>query len=500
MAPGRRLVMLVDNAVRGDSRVQKSASSAAQAGWHVVVLGRSPDHTEHRWNLGEAEVRLLPVPETLAKRRHEFRRRLLVAPFAYPPTGIAENRAQAVRAWQADLDTRLGESTVAGARRWWLNRQRNLASLLAAWVRFRSWQLRGGNGVRRRLRTPSDRLYTWFWRLVLDNRAWRRLEPGLWDYEIAYGPVIDELGPDLIHAHDFRMLGVGARAKIRSHGRARLVWDAHEYLPGVSPWRDNARWLPAHVGYEREYAPYADATITVSAELAELLQRDHGLARRPAVVLNAPTLTEAQPAPSLRALCGLDATTNVIVYSGVMAAKRGLSTMVDALPHLPKVHVAFIAPDPQARYVSELVERAKRLGAADRVHIVGYVPHNQVISLLSEADIGVIPVLHFPNHEIALITKFFEYSQARLPIVVSDVRAMAAMVSQTGQGEVFTAGDIDSYVAAVRAVLADPQRYHGSYKLSGLLDEWTWEAQAQVQIAVYQSVIGERGNSDVTVS
>ena len=78
---------------------------------------------------------------------------------------------------------------------------------------------------------------------------------------------IDELAPDLIHAHDFRMLGVGARAAIapaRQAAAGKLVWDAHEFLPGIIRWRDNARWLPAHVAYEREYAPYADAVITVS--------------------------------------------------------------------------------------------------------------------------------------------------------------------------------------------------------------------------------------------
>jgi glycosyltransferase involved in cell wall biosynthesis len=487
MYPRRRLVMLVDNAVRNDSRVQKSARSATQAGWDVIVLGRAPDQTEERWMLGDAEVRLLPVPAPLTKRRHEFRRRWLVAPLAYPPTGIAENRAQAVRAWQADLRVQLADPASTGLRPWWLNRQRELASLLGHWVRFRTWQLRGGNGVRRRLRTPSDQAYTWFWRRLLGDRSWRRLEPGLWDYELAYGPHIDELAPDLIHAHDFRMLGVGARAKVRSRGRSRLVWDAHEYLPGVSPWRDNARWLPAHVGYEREYAPYADATITVSAELADLLQRDHGLRERPAVVLNAPAMTEAQPAPSLRALCGLDTRAKLIVYSGVMAAKRGLSTMVEALPRLPEVHVAFVAPDPHSRYVRDLIGRAAELGAATRLHLLGYVPYDQVVGLLAEADVGAIPILHYPNHEIALITKFFEYSQARLPVVVSDVRAMASMVRQTGQGEVFPAGDVDGYVAAVTAVLSDPERYRAAYDAPGLLDEWTWEAQAEVLAKVYES-------------
>lgn len=35
----RRVVMLVDNAVEGDSRVQKAARSAADAGWDVTLIG-----------------------------------------------------------------------------------------------------------------------------------------------------------------------------------------------------------------------------------------------------------------------------------------------------------------------------------------------------------------------------------------------------------------------------------------------------------------------------
>jgi hypothetical protein len=98
-----RVVMLVDNGVNGDSRVQKAARSAADAGWEVVLLGRTAAGRSQSWRLGDAEVRLLPMPEPLAKRRHEFRRGWLRWPLAYPPTGIAAHRSQAMKAWRADL-------------------------------------------------------------------------------------------------------------------------------------------------------------------------------------------------------------------------------------------------------------------------------------------------------------------------------------------------------------------------------------------------------------
>lgn len=498
-----RVVMLVDNGVHGDSRVQKSARSVADAGWDVTLLGRSPDESTRVWRLGQAEVRLIPMPSPLAKRRHEFRRRWLLAPFAYPPNGIAEHRVQAVKAWRTDLEVRLADldqTAERGGRRIALRAGLLAARLVGHWVSFRRWQLVSAQKVRRRLKTPWDLAYTYFWRAVQGDRSWRRLEPGLWDYELAFGKVIDELNADLIHAHDFRMLGVGARARIRARAQGRplkLVWDAHEFVPGLSPWRDNARWLPAHSAYEREYARYADAVVTVSEALAELLQERHGLAVRPAVALNAPAVDHAPSVedattPGIRQLCGIDSEVPLVVYSGLAAKKRGLGVMIEALPLLAGVHVALVVNQPGAPYVRELLSRAAELGVADRVHALPYVPHDQVARFLAAADVGVIPIHHYPNHEIALITKFFEYAHARLPIVVSDVRTMADTVHATGQGEVFRAEDAADYARAVSAVLAEPKRYRAAYERPGLLAGWTWEAQAEIVEDVYRSLLPDR--------
>ncbi|MEW2384541.1 glycosyltransferase family 4 protein [Micromonospora sp. NPDC047707] len=483
--------MLVDNGVRGDSRVQKTARSAAAAGWEVILLGRSPSGLSETWRLGDAEVRLLPVPATLAKHRHEYRRRWLRAPLAYPPGGLAAHRQQWVRAWRADLGLRAAGSGSTTR----LRAEEFAAGLLERWVDFRAAQRKRAP---RTLHGPWDRAYTAFWQRLMGDRAWRRLAPGLWDWELAFGPVVDRLAPDLIHANDFRMLGVGARAKIRARARQReikLVWDAHEFLPGVRPVAHNARWLPAHAAHEREYAPCADAVLTVSDSLAELLRDTHGLPELPTVVLNAPeaypepAASDDAPGPDVRALCGVPPEVPLLVYSGAAAEQRGLGTMVEALPLLDGAHAVFVVNRPTGPYVQGLVARAAELGVANRVHVLPYVAHWQVVPFLAAADVGVIPIHHWPNHEIALITKFFEYSHARLPMVVSDVRTMAATVRSTGQGEVFRAEDVDDYARAVRLVLADPGRYRAAYQRPGLLSSWTWEAQAEILDELYARLL-----------
>ncbi|MCF1594355.1 glycosyltransferase family 4 protein [Streptomyces muensis] len=504
-----RIVMLVDNGVNGDSRVQKEARSAAEAGWDVVLLGKARGRKEETWQIGDAEVRLIRVPGPMARRRHEYRRAVLRSPLAYKPGPLAGYRRQRVKAWRADLNIRLilAQREGSALARLRLLVPRLTARLMYSWVKLRHRRTLALEKRRKAMDSALDRFTTAFWQKTMGDRSWRRLDPHLWDYELAYGKVIDELRPDLIHANDFRMLGVGARATLRARARGRnvkLVWDAHEFLPGIKPWNPHPRWHVAQCAHEREYARHADAVTTVSDTLAGMLQERHGLKAKPTVVLNAPDAEvspeqAAEPVPDLRELCGIGHDVPLTVYSGAAAPQRGLDIMVESLPLLPEVHTAFVVLNTESEYMRTLRARAEELGVGDRLHILPYVPHYQVVRFLSAADLGVIPIHHWPNHEIALITKFFEYSHARLPLVVSDVKTMGAMVEKTGQGEVFRAEDLEDYVRAVKSVLGDAERYRGVYDTPGLLDQWTWEAQAEVLDSVYTGQLpgsGSRRTSD----
>jgi glycosyltransferase involved in cell wall biosynthesis len=524
--------MLVNNTVRVDSRVQKQARSIAESGWDVTLLGVSPDRQVYEGTLGDARVELRPLVVGLHQRPHEFRRAWLRDPLAYPPGPTAAWKRQWLQAQHAEVGAAKGAYAALHRERPLLPRTLRWAALQAKrtrlkvqskWIGLRCRRSEALRLKRKNMDTRLDRLTTRFWLAVMGDRAWRRLDPDLWRYELAFGKAIDRIDPDVIHANDFPVLGVAARAKLRAKGRgrdAKLVWDAHEYLPGIRPWRLHPRWHQAQMAHEREYAPYADTVVTVSAALGEWLQRDFGLSEPPAVVLNAPMgvdgsaidrdreLTlygptgerlwapppdeDGAPVPSLRERCGIGPEVPLMVYSGSDGLQRGLRTMVEALPAMPGVHAAFVVPDPEnGRNPAILKDLGKELGVFDRLHFLPYVEYFQVVPHLSEADLGVVPIHHWPNHEIALITKFFEYSHARLPIVVSDVQAMSAAVRATGQGEVFTAEDTADFVRAASAVLTDPKRYTEAYDDGRAdLDAWTWERQAVILDGVYRRVLG----------
>jgi len=499
--PRRRVVMLVDNAIDGDSRVQKGARSMAEHGWDVHLIGIAPGKTASRFELGGATayrrvVKLWPGLNPLRQRLAKAR-----FPFAHATVAKAELEWERRRILRTELAQRrlLAERRGRGGLALLAHRVRTKAAV--RWLRFRLSQTRGmAEAQKARPDGRLERFEAAYWKLVLGDRAWRKLDPWSVRFDLAFAPLIDKLRPDLIHVHDYRMIGTGVRATARARAKGRkvpVVYDAHEFLPGVKP--RNRKWQVAQIAHEREHIKYADAVVTVSPRIAEMLVESHKLPEVPEVVLNSPPRPDAARGDwtteagfrDVRAACGIGPETPLMVYCGGASPQRGLHLMVEALGLEPDLHAAFVVNLTTGPYADSLLAQAERLGAADRVHLMPYVPYDVLTSFLATADVGVHPLeTGLINHEVGLNTKFFEFMHAGLPIVISDVKVMSEEVRRLGIGEVFHYGDAAGLARGGRAVLDDRPRYTKAYAEPGFLDEFTWEAQAARYDAIYRRLLG----------
>lgn len=486
--------MVVDNHVDGDSRVQKVARSAAAAGWDAVLVGRSRTGEVVTYDLGGAEVRLVPAAMSLMTHRARVPGRRWRWPLSYRSREAATFRARRIDSLKLRLAERHSAQTLRGASVPTRLGTKGLTLRVKGGVlvhKVRNGQLRRAVESHRS-DGPVAAARARLWHLLAPTTSWRRLDPFLDDLALAFEPVLRQLEPDLIHAHDFRTIGVAVRAA--EHRRARgaacpVVYDAHEFLPGV---RFRTRtWHVANEDHEAAYVPRCDAVVTVSDKLGELLADRHHLTERPTVVLNAPALREGAEPPhgGVRAACGLADGVPLLVYAGSPAPQRGLATVVQALTRMPEAHAAMLLPD--GKDTDDLRALAADLGVTDRLHVLPYVEQDLVVPFLRSADVGLVPIHHHVNHEIALITKYFDYSLARLPIVTSDVEAMAEATRRTGNGEVFVAEDVEDLVRALRAVLVDPERYRAAYT-DEVLAGWTWTAQERVLLGLYDRLVPPR--------
>ncbi len=299
-------------------------------------------------------------------------------------------------------------------------------------------------------------------------------------------PIALDFKPDVIHAHDYTALPVaGALVEyLATMGHtAQLIYDAHEYVPGVSHL--TAPLKKVYIRDEKRYSAMAATVLSVSEGMSDLLIPHLEISQRPELVANDPLFEGQEPSPrNMRRDCGVTDRIPLIVYSGAVAPQRGLATVLEALKLLPNVHLALIA-NPKNQTVLDLQSQFSML--KDRFHVLSYVPNSELVSYLSTGDIGLIPIHHKLNHEISLITKFGEYMQACLPIVVSDVRTMAAEVKRLGNGEVFVAEDVEDFAAAVIKVLGDKAKYQSVYN-DKVLKERSWELQAENLVKIYNRI------------
>lgn len=490
-----RIVLVVDNHVTVDSRVQKTARAAADAGYDTVIVGRSTTSSRVETVVGGVRTILLAAPRWMAA--HQIREpRRGRRPLAYHSREQALDRSRRLSTMRAGqlgriLDLRSGPMGPRDkAELFWLRARVSWRQRLHN-RRYAAFQKNADDVANNRgwLRRPMSRLGL----AIRPARTWRRVAAELLDYDITFGPELLALEPDLVHAHDYAMLVVATNAKSRARQAGRtlhVVHDVHEWIAGA-PRRDPI-WRDAMHAAEVELIPRADAVITVSDWLADSLQRDCGLATRPVVITNSPEAPDevtSRLAPSVRARCGLPDGVPLMVYSGAVAEGRGIATVVEALPELPGVHLVIVVGKGPNTHYDELLARCVDLGVDDRLHRVDYVPQDLVVPHLASADIGLIPIHHAVNHEISLITKYREYMHARLPIVVSDVRTMADFTRAHHVGEVFVAGDSADLARAVRTVLADPASYRAAFT-DEMLVENSWETQAARLVDVYASLAG----------
>lgn len=477
-----RIAYLAGNDVVSDARVRKYIATAVAAGHEVAAFGVTRQGGGHHGELSGAELVVVGTRPTVKERiASKWRQLRVVLRWGFPDHDAEVAARGQVARWRE----------TASAKRGW---RRAVLSAMA--TGGRAWL-----AVSRRLPTravshvePDDAArVAQVTALLAGPLDWRRELPVLVRDETSLGPVIDAWRPEVVHVHDVFGLAVacGVVDRAREAGRrCTMVYDAHEYVRGLS--YIPVRTVAAYADLERRHIGRAERVVTVSEPLADLIESDHGLTRRPLVVLNAPmTAPLPDQLTTLREAVGVPAPVPLLVYGGGVNTARGVDTAVRALPELGDAHLAIVTN--RVNYVVRaLLELAADLGVADRVHLADYVEPELVPHYFADATIGLSTLMHSPNHDVALTNKFCEYLQAGLPIVTSDTPAQAVLVEELDLGAVYPAGDVPGLVAAVRAVLEDHDRLATRIaEDAALRHRFSWAAQADTITGMYVELAGQ---------
>ena len=185
--------------------------------------------------------------------------------------------------------------------------------------------------------------------------------------------------------------------------------DKHSLVPNMPPAAIGLVNLAAYGALS-----VCDKLMTTGGAVGSTLERFG----RPLMVLpNYRYFEEPTPAGTLRDRCGLSDGDILLFACGNVVT--GFEPVVEALAKLPpNVHLVALVKLKPSDYEARVLARIDELGVADRVHILPFVPYDQLASTAADADIGlIINDTSNPNAAVSFPNRLFDCLAGGLPVI-----------------------------------------------------------------------------------
>jgi glycosyltransferase involved in cell wall biosynthesis len=277
----------------------------------------------------------------------------------------------------------------------------------------------------------------------------------------------------------------------------KFVFDHHDLVPEIceTRWTGRSRAILRRMCQWAERATFrtADRVIATNQSYREVAVTRGGVpAERVVVVRSAPSLSRFRPVPPRPEL--KNGRPFLVAYLGVMGPNDGLEYLLDAIAHIvhsrERTDIQFVligAGDLRAK----LIARSTALDLEEFVTFTGRIPDDDVIAILSSADICVAPDPKDALNDVSTMNKIVEYMAVGKPLVAFDLRE--ARVSAGDAAVYATPNDAVDFARQVIDLLASPERrcVMGAIGRQRFETTLAWEYQAKSLLALYSDLMGE---------
>jgi glycosyltransferase involved in cell wall biosynthesis len=175
-----------------------------------------------------------------------------------------------------------------------------------------------------------------------------------------------------------------------------------------------------------------------------------------------------------------------LICHGAVEERYGHDTMLQAIAALrssiPGLQLRITG---KGGYRDEFLAQVKALGLQDHVQYLGYVPLNQLVAELRQADVGIVAQKSSVYSNLVHTGKMYDYLDFGKPVIASRLRAVQAYFDDDSLC-FFTAGDSDDLARAILELYEKPNRRSTLIDNScRLYQQYCWEVQREEYWSAY---------------
>ncbi|GAA4119641.1 glycosyltransferase [Enteractinococcus coprophilus] len=178
---------------------------------------------------------------------------------------------------------------------------------------------------------------------------------------------------------------------------------------------------------------------------------------------------------------------SLVPYEGIETVIEAAAKLVPERPHLRLLIVG------DGTALPNILEKARKLGIADRVIAPGRVGREESHLYHQALDIFVVPRISTKVTRMVTPMKSVEASASGKPVLASDLPALSELVHHEKTGLLVPAEDPAAWAAAIASLLDDPDLAHrmGTAGRQWVMEERTWQANAQKYDELYRRILAQ---------
>lgn len=261
--------------------------------------------------------------------------------------------------------------------------------------------------------------------------------------------------------------------------RKPLVYDSHEYFTEVPELIGRPVVRAIWTGLEKLLVPKVDAAYTVCDSIAEVYRDLYKVDFK--VVRNLPVCSQTKKPD-------VDEKTEdqpkIILYQGALNLGRGIEAAIRAITYLEGTEL-WLAGD--GDITKQLAQMVVELKLEDKVKFLGRLPIDRLHKITRKVDLGISLEEDLGlNYRFALPNKLFDYIQAGVPVLVSNLPEMRRVVEHYQIGIIAETHQRKELAELMKVALFDEEkRLVWKQNLMKATKELCWENEEEILRQIY---------------
>jgi glycosyltransferase involved in cell wall biosynthesis len=278
---------------------------------------------------------------------------------------------------------------------------------------------------------------------------------------------------DIIISNDLdTLLASYIASKIKNKN---IIYDSHEYFTEVPELINRKFQQRIWLLIEKLILPKLKYTYTVSQSIADEYNKKYGTDFK--VIRNLPNKT--QPA-------GIEKQ-KVIIYQGALNIGRGIEFMIETMQYLSDYKLWIAGTGDIDNSLKKL---ANNLNLNNKVVFLGRLTPEKLYNYTCKAMLGLSLEEDLgKNYRFALPNKLFDYIQARIPVLVSDLPEMKKIVNEYNTGEILQSRKPADVALQIKNMLDNKSKYNNFIQNCNIAaEQLCWENEKKILLKIINNI------------